>query len=108
MGRVSSRTYRFKKMALDFVKSLLGKRVKIDLNDGRWLIGNFYCTDKDLNLCISNCEEYVKEGQEPRQIGIAMVTKKTLSKIYLLKGEEEQQTASENTDNTEQELTTLK
>ena len=93
-------------MALDFVKSLLGKRVKVTLNDGRWLIGNFYCTDKDLNLCISNCEEYVKEDQQPRQIGIAMVTKTTLSKVYLLKQPENTTKNNNNTDELETELTT--
>lgn len=70
--------------ALEFVQSLLGKRIKVTLNDGRWLIGNFYCTDKDLNLCISNCEEYVSDEKPARHIGIAMVTKSSLEKIYVM------------------------
>ena len=93
-------------MALEFVQSLLGKRIKVTLNDGRWLIGNFYCTDKDLNLCISNCEEFVSEEKPARQIGIAMVTKESLEKIYVFEGEKSDGLETDLVTETLSELTT--
>merc|ERR1712061_331430 len=78
ISRVSSRTYR----KMEFLKSLLGKKIKVELVDGRTLVGNFYCTDSRANLCISNCEEYWAGGN-PRVLVMALVTKHTLKKLLL-------------------------
>ncbi|XP_070560844.1 N-alpha-acetyltransferase 38-B, NatC auxiliary subunit-like isoform X2 [Ptychodera flava] len=56
----------------------LNKRMKICMTDGRTLIGTFLCTDKDRNVILGSCEEYVnppdsEEKEDPRVLGLAMV-----------------------------------
>ncbi len=70
------------------LKSFLNKNMKIQLTDGRVLIGIFMCTDKDSNVILGSCAEYLsleasnKIGStvgdsgsdgEPRILGLAMV-----------------------------------
>jgi len=70
---------------MDFVKSLLGKKVRVDLIDGRSLIGFFTCTDKDCNIVLAQAMEYFDEKLGPRPIGMIMVSKNSLTKIYIEK-----------------------
>ncbi|XP_064599364.1 N-alpha-acetyltransferase 38-A, NatC auxiliary subunit-like [Liolophura sinensis] len=56
----------------------LNKSMKIEMTDGRTLIGVFVCTDKDKNVILGSCEEYLKpldsgEKEEPRILGLAMI-----------------------------------
>ncbi|ESO90454.1 hypothetical protein LOTGIDRAFT_123274, partial [Lottia gigantea] len=56
----------------------LNKRMKICMTDGRTLIGIFLCTDRDKNVILGSCEEYLKppeseEKEEPRILGLAMI-----------------------------------
>ncbi|XP_014677178.1 PREDICTED: N-alpha-acetyltransferase 38, NatC auxiliary subunit-like [Priapulus caudatus] len=41
------------------LESFLNKTMKIKMSDGRSLIGSFLCTDKDANLILGNCQEYI-------------------------------------------------
>ena len=54
--------------------------MKIKLTDGRVLVGIFLCTDKDANVILGSCNEYLTEESaekfyagEPRMLGLAMV-----------------------------------
>ena len=59
--------------------------MKIELTDGRVLIGIFMCTDKDANVILGSCAEYLTADSankigtsdapdsEPRILGLAMV-----------------------------------
>lgn len=44
--------------AIDSVRDLLGKGVRILLDDGRVLEGSLQCVDKDLNFIIGEASEY--------------------------------------------------
>jgi len=65
--------------ALTRLESLLNKSFKIKISDGRTLIGVFLCTDRDRNVILGSCEEYINystDGQtreEPRVLGLAMI-----------------------------------
>jgi len=55
----------------------LGRSMRIKMTDGRTLIGQFVCTDKDKNVILSSAQEYLdykeKCSEEPRILGLAMV-----------------------------------
>lgn len=41
--------------------SYLGKRMRVFLSDGRVIMGNFLCTDRDCNIVLGACEEYLSQ-----------------------------------------------
>ena len=43
----------------EFLRGMLNKLMKIKLSDGRILIGVFLCTDRDSNVILGSCSEYV-------------------------------------------------
>ena len=43
--------------------SYLNKRMRIAISDGRVIDGNFLCTDKDCNIVLSNCEEFLSKEE---------------------------------------------
>ena len=45
--------------AKEYLKSMLNKLMRIKLSDGRILIGVFLCTDRDSNVILGSCSEYV-------------------------------------------------
>lgn len=52
--------------------------MKIEMTDGRTLIGVFLCTDRDKNVILGSCEEYLKppdsgDKEDPRILGLAMI-----------------------------------
>jgi len=56
----------------------LNKSMRVKLTDGRSLIGVFVCTDKDSNVILGSCQEFINtsEGadkEEPRNLGLAMI-----------------------------------
>lgn len=61
------------------LKNWLNKSMKIQMTDGRTLIGIFLCTDRDRNVILGSCEEYLKppksnqKKEEPRILGLAMI-----------------------------------
>ena len=95
--------------AKEYLRSMLNKLMRIKLSDGRILIGVFLCTDRDSNVILGSCSEYVidQENQEtqedgdkedkneidpeidptlsiePRILGLAMVPGKHIVSIHL-------------------------
>jgi small nuclear ribonucleoprotein (snRNP)-like protein len=72
--------------------------MKIKLTDGRILIGIFLCTDKDANVILGTCAEYLSDESaerantcssinsmsgEPRMLGLAMVPGRHITSIYV-------------------------
>ncbi|GIY60711.1 n-alpha-acetyltransferase 38-A, NatC auxiliary subunit [Caerostris extrusa] len=60
------------------LESWLNKNMRIKMVDGRILIGIFLCTDKDRNVILGSCAEYLQMDsdesvEEPRVLGLAMV-----------------------------------
>ncbi|XP_072174994.1 N-alpha-acetyltransferase 38, NatC auxiliary subunit-like [Diadema setosum] len=60
------------------MEAWLNQPMRIRMTDGRTLVGTFLCTDKDKNVILGSCEEYVNpldsdEKEEPRVLGLAMV-----------------------------------
>ena len=43
----------------EYLRGMLNKLMKIKLSDGRILIGVFLCTDRDSNVILGSCSEYV-------------------------------------------------
>ena len=41
------------------MESWLNQPMRIRMTDGRTLVGTFICTDKDRNVILGSCEEYV-------------------------------------------------
>jgi small nuclear ribonucleoprotein (snRNP)-like protein len=92
----------------EYLSGMLNKLMKIKLSDGRILIGVFLCTDRDSNVILGSCSEYVmdqgnEDGEperpddatnelneydptlniEPRILGLAMVPGKHIVSIHL-------------------------
>lgn len=60
------------------LESWLNKNMRIEMSDGRLLIGIFLCTDQAKNVILGSCHEYLKPNddgieEEPRFLGLAMV-----------------------------------
>lgn len=46
------------------LQNWLNKSLKIEMSDGRILIGNFLCTDRDANVILGACTEFLNpEGE---------------------------------------------
>ena len=88
---------------LDRVKEILGKRVRVVLDDDRVVDGSLMCLDKDLNLIIDNSTEWhsmlmSKETKNitfidesttklpSRKLGMAMVPGKHVTALFLHEG----------------------
>jgi small nuclear ribonucleoprotein (snRNP)-like protein len=57
------------KSALEQIKGLLDKILRITTNDGRIFIGTFAGTDKPLNLILLNTEEFRISGPDSKVAG---------------------------------------
>ena len=53
----------------EFLRSMLNKLMKIKLSDGRILIGVFLCTDKESNVILGSCAEYVVQQSNTHDKG---------------------------------------
>lgn len=68
------------------LRSWLNKNMRIELSDGRILMGIFLCTDQDANVILGSCTESMSEADdasnvEPRGLGLAMVPGKHIVSI---------------------------
>lgn len=66
----------------------LNKNFKIEMTDGRVLIGVFLCTDRDGNVILGSCSEFLKPEdngviEEPRVLGLVMVPGRHIVSIHL-------------------------
>lgn len=60
------------------LRTWLNHYMRIQMTDGRVLIGLFMCTDKDKNVILGSCQEYlsmeaVERQEEARPLGLAMI-----------------------------------
>ena len=54
--------------AREKLNAYLGSQMKVTVSDGRVLIGEFMCTDKDRNLILGNCDEYIPLSESRRGV----------------------------------------
>jgi len=88
------------------LRSWLNKNIKVEISDGRFLVGTFLCTDRDSNVIIGLCNEYTRDpdlkkedaakpcagtattadtamSEEGRILGLAMVPGRHIKKLYI-------------------------
>ncbi|XP_060530949.1 N-alpha-acetyltransferase 38, NatC auxiliary subunit [Cylas formicarius] len=66
----------------------LNKALKIQMTDGRVLIGVFVCTDQDANVILSSCSEFLPAdpnipNEEPRMLGLVMIPGKHIVSVHI-------------------------
>ncbi|CAG9840019.1 unnamed protein product [Diabrotica balteata] len=72
------------------LRSWLNTSLTVEMTDGRILIGVFLCTDRDANIILGSCSEYLPfennskiTNEEPRMLGLVMVPGKHIVSIIL-------------------------
>lgn len=71
------------------LRSWLNKSFLIQMFDGRVLIGVFLCTDRDANVILGSCTEYLPADdtdgnmEEPRMLGLVMVPGKHIQSVSI-------------------------
>lgn len=50
----------------EVLRGFLNKRLRVELSDGRFVLGDLLCTDRDMNIVLGNCEENIPRAQEGR------------------------------------------
>ena len=71
------------------LRSWLNKSLRIQMFDGRVLVGVFLCTDRDANVILGSCTEYLPaedtDGtiEEPRMLGLVMVPGKHIQTVSI-------------------------
>jgi len=71
-----------------YLESLINKPMKLVISDGRILIGQFLCTDREQNVILGSCQEYIGnndsgEIEDPRLLGLAMVPGRHIQSMYI-------------------------
>ncbi|KAI5725119.1 hypothetical protein M8J77_011235 [Diaphorina citri] len=79
----NSKQAELREQHLKRLRSWINHRMTIEMTDGRVLVGTFLCTDRDANVILGSCGEYLspevfesKEengAQEARLLGLVMV-----------------------------------
>ncbi|XP_063720289.1 N-alpha-acetyltransferase 38-A, NatC auxiliary subunit-like [Symsagittifera roscoffensis] len=69
----------------EFIRSCLNKQFAVTITDGRVVVGDFVCTDRDANIILGGTQEYVpgKPESESRQVGLVIVPGKHIKKILI-------------------------
>lgn len=72
------------------LRSWLNKTLKIEMTDGRVLIGSFLCTDRDANIILGSCREYLSseeqnsaQDRDPRVLGLVMIPGRHIVSVHL-------------------------
>lgn len=70
------------------LRNWLNKLFRVAMSDGRILIGVFLCTDRDANVILGSCSEYLSADEigtncEPRVLGLVMIPGKHIVSIHL-------------------------
>ncbi|CAH0399987.1 unnamed protein product [Chilo suppressalis] len=69
------------------LRKWLNMNFRIEMTDGRVLIGVFLCTDRDANVILGACSEYLKSSEgvaeEPRVLGLVMVPGRHIVSIQI-------------------------
>ncbi|RZF42825.1 hypothetical protein LSTR_LSTR003649 [Laodelphax striatellus] len=64
----------------------INRQMKIEMTDGRILVGVFLCTDRDGNIILGSCSEYQQTDggfDEPRLLGLVMVPGRHVVSLHL-------------------------
>ncbi|KAG5887357.1 hypothetical protein JTB14_018372 [Gonioctena quinquepunctata] len=72
------------------LRAWLNKSFRVEMTDGRILIGVFLCTDRDSNIILGSCSEYLPQdgktkpsNEEPRMLGLVMIPGKHIVSIHI-------------------------
>lgn len=72
------------------LRSWLNKTFRVEMTDGRVLTGVFLCTDRDANIILGSCSEYLPVdektkmvNEEPRMLGLVMIPGKHIVTIHI-------------------------
>lgn len=68
------------------IRDWLNKPMRVSIIDGRVLVGVLLCTDRDRNLILGNCNEYIgspSEQEEFRVLGLALIPGQHIQSIYI-------------------------
>lgn len=72
------------------LRSWLNKSFRVEMTDGRVLTGIFLCTDRDANIILGSCSEYLPVdektnmiNEEPRMLGLVMIPGKHIVTIHI-------------------------
>lgn len=70
--------------AKEKLRSWLNRYLLVKITDGRILTGAFLCTDRDANIILGSCEEFLpEEHTEPRALGLVMVPRRHIVSIHI-------------------------
>lgn len=77
--------------SLEAVKQLFQQNLRVSIGDKRVFLGTFVCVDKQLNIILTNTEEFrLGESERGRFVGMVMVPWKQIVKIEA-QGKEERE-----------------
>ncbi|XP_078038367.1 LSMD1 domain-containing protein Sbat [Augochlora pura] len=66
------------------LRGWLNRNLRIKMTDGRVLIGVFLCTDRDANVILGSCTEFLSEDHtEARTLGLAMIPGRHIISIHI-------------------------
>lgn len=66
------------------LRGWLNRNLRIKMTDGRVLIGAFLCTDRDANVILGSCSEFLSEDHtEARTLGLVMIPGRHIVTIHL-------------------------
>ncbi|CAF1529596.1 unnamed protein product [Adineta steineri] len=86
---ISEKTDHHVEQARKQIKDWLNKPMRVSIIDGRVLVGVLLCTDRDQNLILGNCNEYIgspSEQEEFRVLGLALIPGQHIQSIYIEEG----------------------
>ncbi|KAG5680546.1 hypothetical protein PVAND_010047 [Polypedilum vanderplanki] len=64
------------------LRSWLNRNFRIEMTDGRRLIGLFLCTDRDANVILGMCSEFRPNSEnDARNLGLVIIKKSAIRKI---------------------------
>ena len=72
--------------AREQIKDWLNKPMRVSIIDGRVLVGVLLCTDRDQNIILGSCNEYIgspSEQEEFRVLGLALVPGQHIQSISI-------------------------
>ncbi|XP_034183492.1 LSMD1 domain-containing protein Sbat isoform X2 [Osmia lignaria lignaria] len=66
------------------LRGWLNRNLRIKMTDGRVLMGAFLCTDRDANVILGSCSEFLSEDHtEARTLGLVMIPGRHIVTIHL-------------------------
>ncbi|KAL5256835.1 hypothetical protein ACHWQZ_G011932 [Mnemiopsis leidyi] len=68
-----------------FIKGLINKMLRVQISDGRVLVGSLLCTDRDQNLIMGGAAEYWHDetAGEARMLGLVMIPGRHITSVQV-------------------------